>query len=132
MTGFKDPAEDVKRTMGNKMKTLKELADEVGGFPFEAVNGGVGTPDTYKCIGIAPDGQALGWYLSGSHHLEASIENKSRCWTLVTPKKKLVEFLMEFADGSPCVTHAYGLEAAKKHCDDNDAKFIKILREVEI
>lgn len=119
-----------------KLKTLRELADEVG-FPFDASSDLYADKSiqVFHCIGIAPDGKALGWYTEGTTSWinKAVTENKSSCWTLVTPKKKLIEYACDSGHKYPDILWEYGGEAeARKHCDSMGAHFIKILREIEL
>jgi hypothetical protein len=111
------------------MKTLRELADEVG-FPFDAVS--AGTRDTFKCMGIAPDGNALGWYLSGNYHLEtATVENKAKVWTLAPKKKVLKSFVYETYNGTFHICTKYQ-EDPETWCKGSDYKLIKILDSIEV
>lgn len=60
-----------------------------------------------------------------------TLVNERWPWTLVTPKKKLVEFLykLRFDDNEH---YTQWSENPKKWCEDNERRYVMNLREVEL
>lgn len=108
-----------------KLKTLREIASEVG-FPFEAERQ---DGEFIRCLDISPIKRvAIGW---NRHDRIVSYSQSDEGWTLVTPKKKLVEFL--YQDGESYYSGWDSTEElAREWCGKLTRKFIKVIREIEI
>ncbi len=114
------------------MKTLKELAEEVG-FPFEAEfkskNGDIQKYWFHGWCKTGPEGVIVE---PGDGSLTINREPHIKRWTLVTPKKKLVEYLCHEALDIWSNYWAESEDKAREWCTKNQCTFIKVLREEEI
>ena len=113
--------------MSTELKTLRQIADEVGKFPFEVI--GSETNGTVKLFGINLEGTGMVGQRSIARNPD-TWKMDEPLWTLVTPKKKLVEFL--YQGTGVCNYHSRWEESPQEWCEGRGFAFVKILREVEL
>jgi len=70
-----------------ELKTLKELLDEVGSFPFQAmtVHGTL-----INVVGKGPGDKYLIWYQK-TENIDLKVPDVDKCWTLVPRKIEITE-----------------------------------------
>ena len=109
-----------------ELKTLRELADEVDSFPFDADYDG---RETHVIVAIAPNGYALGWSkVDGSC---GYWKDNLKLWTLAPKKKVLKSFVYQNHIGRCYISDVY-CEDPDSWCKQSDVKLIKILDTIEV
>lgn len=92
------------------MKSLKQLWEENGCKPFDAIRGN----HAFHCEALSPGCHAIGWDINGNHGNWFNFENKD--WELITPKKKLYAYLIEHV----YIKNNYYLTYLSNECPQND------------
>lgn len=109
------------------MKTLKELWSEAGEKPFDAVSK---LGEKFHCVGISPNGRAIGWAPDGDPNWFAGEYDE---WRVDKPAPELVPHWMPICEAvvPGCPTKTYlsaqlfsSVEDAKK----DDLPYHKVVR----
>jgi hypothetical protein len=110
-----------------ELKTLKELLDEVGSFPFQATTVNL---TIINVVGKGPGDKYIVWYQK-TENIDLKVPDVDKCWTLVPKKKVLKSFVYQTNDGKfyPSLEYTDDIE---HHCKQHNCKLIKILDEIEV